>query len=423
MKTNIIVSIGIVVLTVGASARAVKPLEDYSFIRGVCYPGGWRNDRKTIERDLGYAKRLQLNSTRVWLSPVFYQRDPNGFIDRIRSYIRIAHGLGISTMPILFNGNSLNPQTLSPESWPRQEAYVEAVVKALKDEPGLLMWDIMNEPSWNDYYNQASEEQRPKRAAEIMAFLAHFTRYVKSLDPVNAVTIGHTFASDMEWCTDVDVFSFHDYHPTRAKVEESYILAETIAKKYNKPVLNSEMACVCRANPYDMALEICQRHKMGWYVFELMIQGGWSDVHGLVYPDGTVRDPSIIAAIYGWYRNRDLNTSIKENPNREGHVQKAIAQLQAALDTGSKAARGTRAGQGSPGRDSSAVSLDTDAVLEAAEYCANLLEASQMVPMHEPPTAKIQFWRSQRPDQRDQEAIRKFALELGRLLKQWCDML
>ncbi len=54
--------------------------------------------------------------------------------------------------------------------------------------------------------------------------------------------------------------------------------------------------------------------------------------------------------------------------------------------------------------------------MEAAEYCANLLEASQMVPMHEPPTAKIQYWRSQPPEQRDQAAIRKFALDLGRIL-------
>lgn len=414
MKKSVMVLAGMIVLALAVSAMATKPLSDYSFIRGVCYPGGWRGDPKIIERDLGYAKRLQLNSTRVWLSQGSYQRDPKGFIDSIRNYVRIAYSLGISTMPVLFNGNGLNPQTLPPESWAQQEPYVKAVVDALKDEPGLLMWDIMNEPSWNNYYNQATEEEKPKRVAEIKAFLAHFNKYVKSLDPVNATTIGHTFARDIEWCPDVDVFSFHDYLPTRQQVENSYLQAEEIAKKYNKPVLNSEMACVCRANPYDVALEICERHKMGWYVFELMISGGWSEVHGLVYPDGTVRDPSIIAAIYGWHRNRDLNTSIKENPNREGHVQKAIDQLKAALGPGSG---GGRRGRGP------VAPVNTDAVLEAAEYCANLLEAAQMVPMHEPPTAKIQFWRSQPPEQRDQAAIRKFALELGQKLKECCDML
>ena len=131
------------------------------------------------------------------------------------------------------------------------------------------------------------------------------------------------------------------------------------------------MACVCRANPYDMALEICERHKIGWYVFQLMISGGWADVHGLVYPDGTVRDPSIIAAIYGWQRKRDLTTSVKENPNREGHERKALDRLNTAL-TG-----------GSGGKSSS-----TEDILEAAEYCANLLEAAQMVPMRSPPAPR-----------------------------------
>ncbi len=415
MKRNVLLPTGAIVLAVAVSAMATKPLTDYGFIRGVCYPGGWRGDQKTIERDLGYAKRLQLNSTRVWLSQSSYQRDPNAFIASIRNYVRIAHSLGISTMPILFNGNSLNPQTLPPASWAGQEVYVRAVVEALKDEPGLLMWDLMNEPSWNDYINQAAEAEKPQRIDEIKAFLAHFTRQVKSLDPVNAITIGHTRAIELEWCTDVDVFSFHDYLETRARVEESYRQAEEIAKKYNKPVLNSEMACVCRANPYDMALEICERHKMGWYVFELMVAGGWSEVHGLVYPDGTVRDPSIIAAIYGWHRNRDLNTMIKENPNREGHVQKAIDLLKAALGPAGSGRRGRGAAAPTP--------ANTDAILEAAEYCANLLEAAQMVPMREPPTARIQFWRAQPPEQRDQAAIRKFALELGQKLKESCDVL
>jgi len=414
MKTNTLILTAIV-LMVALSALAEKPLADYSFIRGVCHGMG-QGDEATMRKELGYAQRLQLNSTRIWLNRGAYERDPEAYTGRLRSYVRIAHSLGISVMPILFNGNSLNPQTLPPESWPPQEAYVKAIVQTLKDEPGLLMWDLMNEPSWNDYHNQATEAEKPKRVAEISGFLKHFNQYVKSLDPTNATTIGHTFAKDIEWCADVDVFSFHDYSPTRAKVEENYVLAKEIAKKHNKPLINSEMACICRANPYDVALEAAERHKIGWYVFNLIVTpGGWGDVHGLVYPDGTIRDPSIIAAIYGWHRNRDLSTAVKENPNREGHVQRAIDQLKTALGPGSRG--GGRRGRGA------APPLNTDAVLEAAEYCANLLEAAQMVPMHEPPTAKIRQWRSQPADQRDQEAIRKFALELGQTLEKQCDML
>jgi hypothetical protein len=61
--------------------------------------------------------------------------------------------------------------------------------------------------------------------------------------------------------------------------------------------------------------------------------------------------------------------------------------------------------------------------LDAAECCANLLEAAQMVPMREPPTAKIMQWRSQVPEQRDAQIIRHFALDLGQTLEKQCGML
>lgn len=56
-------------------------------------------------------------------------------------YVRTSHRLGFSTMPILFNGNNLKPDTLGPAFRPRGDAYVKAVVDAIKDEPGLLAWD------------------------------------------------------------------------------------------------------------------------------------------------------------------------------------------------------------------------------------------------------------------------------------------
>ena len=38
-----------------------------------------------------------------------------------------------------------------------------------------------------------------------------------------------------------------------------------------------------------MVLEIAEQHKTGWYLFDLIIQGYWGEIHGLFYPDGTVR--------------------------------------------------------------------------------------------------------------------------------------
>ena len=75
----------------------------------------------------------------------------------------------------------------------------------------------------------------------------------------------------------MDVLSFRDYTATRVSVEEAYRTAEEIAKKYSKPILNTETACIARANPYDEVLQIAQEHHTGWYLFNLMIGGYWGE--------------------------------------------------------------------------------------------------------------------------------------------------
>jgi len=161
-----------------------EPLKDYSFIRGVCYPGGWSGDQKTIERDMGYAKRLQINSTRIWLSYRGFNQDPKGYVEKLRNYIRTAYSFGITTMPILFNGNNLNPETLTKEFRENTgDKYVKAIIDAVKDEEGLLMWDIMNEPSYCDYLLKSPPEEKQKRLDEVRNFVRYYCSFVKKVDP------------------------------------------------------------------------------------------------------------------------------------------------------------------------------------------------------------------------------------------------
>ena len=394
----------------------MKPHGDYSFIRGVCY--GWTGDQATIERDLGYAQRLQINSTRIWLRYSDYWRDPAGYIGKLRNYLRTAHSVGISTLPILWNGNMIDTSILEEDYWRTGEAYVADVVNALKDEEGLLMWDIMNEPSCNDYVRKATPEEKPEHEARIWRFVRHFCEHVKELDLQNAITVGNTVIGDTEPTVDlVDVISFHDYQQTRQRVESAYLLAEELSARYGKPLLNSELACLCRANPYDLALEICERHHVGWYLFELMVRGYWGEVHGIVYPDGTVRDPAIVAAILGFHRNRDVATRVRPNPNKEGHVYRALNLVEEALTDGNKVFQFHENTVFQHRKKS------TDDILEAAEYCANLLEGSEMVPMIDAPTARILAWRRQPEAERDREAIRAFTYDLAQLLKKYSQIL
>jgi len=386
---------------------AAKPT-DYSRIHGVCYLG-WRADEATVRQQLGWAKTIGINSTRIWLSG--YERDPKAFVGALTRYLEIADDMGVSVMPILFNGNGLNPKILEESYWQETgDDYVRVVVKALKDKPGLLCWDIMNEPTCNDYYNYAPEDEKDERAEKISGFVRHYCQLVKELAPNNDITVGVTTADFIESASPdlVDVISFHDYRETGARIHENYELAKAAGEKYGKQLINSETGCIGRSNPYDLALQVADEYNVGWYLFELMIGGYWGDIHGIFYQDGTIRDPAIVAACLGFYRNRDVETMIAEYPNKEGFADKAIKLVEEAFSEEKDSFRATRA--------------KTDDILEAAEWCANLLEAAQMVPMHDMPSAKIRAWRKMDPKDRNEKEIRQFAYNLVQILKENCEI-
>ena len=386
----------------------MKPLKDYSFINGVCHNS--RADSEQYLKEIGYAKSIGVNSFRTWLSPFSWERDRDAFINNTKKFISIAYENGITTMPILFNGNGLRPETLEPEWWERVgDPYVRDLVSSVKDEEGIIMWDIMNEPSCNDYYNKCTPEERAERWEKINAFLKHYCELVRELDPDNAITIGHTFPRDLEPSSEwVDVISFHDYLESTPRIEAAYALAEEVAAKYDKPLINSELSCIGRANPYELSIKIAREHKVGIYVFELMIRGYWGDIHGIFYPDGTVRDPSTVTAMMGIYRNYS-ETRIKPNPNKEGRAHEALRRLDRAMNDAAEVFRHKAS--------------SSDAILEALEWIINLLEGSEMVPMYDPPRVKLLYYRSLPEEQRDLNEIKDFAYEQAMILKKYCRIL
>ena len=172
----------------------MTPQSDYRFLRGVNYYP-FPTDEARLRRELAFGRRVHLNSIRVWLSFREWQRDPEGYVRRLVGSVRVAYDCGYTTMPILFNGNGENSASLPDEARPAMEDYVSAVVNALKDEPGLVMWDVMNEPLccwWID--GCANPGEKSGRIERVWELLRHFIPLVRALDPVNAVTVGYTTA-------------------------------------------------------------------------------------------------------------------------------------------------------------------------------------------------------------------------------------
>jgi len=385
----------------------MKLLNDYSHVRGVNHR--MVADPEILARDIGFMKRLGLNSTRIWMSMRFWNMDREGFCKNLKTYVHECWENGISTMPIFWNGNGLDKATYTEEEWVEIEEYVKACCDAVRDEEGVIMWDIINEPGCSDWIGEApTKEIKQSRLNEIWAFVERLCKVVKKYDSETPITIGHVITDyneiTGEW---VDILSFHDYLPTRKLIGEAYEWAHRQSLKFGKPMLQTETGCICRADPYDLELEFCNKYNMGWYLFNLLVTNrGWGDVHGLVYEDGTVRDPAAIAALFGFFRKRSAGR-VLANPNREGHAYKAIQAVEDVL-------MDKKAAQHRP------VARTTEDYLEAAEYCVNLLEGAEMVAMWDAPSAKIQEWRALPEEQRNKQEIKQFAYDMAMLLKEKC---
>lgn len=389
-------------LTSLRGAVAAKPEIDCSKIRGVCYFCG---DEEQARRELEYGKRVNLNATRFWTNQSQWEKRGDEYIQSIVKFVRVCYQNGYKCMPILFNGNGLNPATIEPEAYAKADEFATALIAALKDEPGLLMFDIMNEPLCCPYINAAPKEERAERTEKIWSFLRHEIELARKLAPDCLLTVGYTTAWEIEESTAkmLDVISFHDYSDTRETIGANFKLALEWGKKLDKQVVNSETGCIARANPYEMALQYCVENNVGWFAFELMIHGRCIDEHGIFYPDGTIRDAGTIAAMFGCYRNRDIKTVVPTNPNREGKVDQALNLLRDALKEYTSDAFDYRRS-------------DKTKLLRACEVGANLLEACELVPMSDLPTTHIEAFRND-PDA-DLWEIRKFAYQLAKRLEE-----
>ena len=124
-------------------------------------------DPKTIDKELGWAEAMGVNTLRVFLHDLLWQQDPEGFKKRLDQFLTICQKHKIRPMLVLFDscwdpypklGKQRDPQPgihnsgwlQSPgaaaltdvSQYPRLEAYVKGVIGAFKNDQRILLWDL-----------------------------------------------------------------------------------------------------------------------------------------------------------------------------------------------------------------------------------------------------------------------------------------
>lgn len=227
-------------------------------------------DPRTIDRELGLAQSLGMNTMRVFLHDLAYREDPQGFLRRLDEFLAIADRHKIRPMLVLFDAcwNPFPRAGRQPEPYPflhnsrwvqspgvdiltdssRWDAllgpYVRGVVGRFARDRRVLAWDVMNEP---DNINRTAyfafePLNKGDYSLGLMKRSWRWARAVGVTQPLTAAPWKGDYADTTrilpisKWMLEnSDVITFHSYDPLPRTQE-----LVTALRRYNRPIINTE---------------------------------------------------------------------------------------------------------------------------------------------------------------------------------------
>ena len=251
-------------------------------------------DPDTIDRELGWAADLGMNSIRLFLHHLL--PEVPGFWARLDEVLDIASAHGIATMAVLFDGcwnpvSSLGPQgeprprthnsmwLQSPGSeilsdaslWPSLRPYVDEVLGRYGSDPRVHCWDVFNEPNGPEVnYVEHRSPHKYRAATELLEQIFDWAQAADPDQPLTAALfVGVSGAAERGdrinrvMLTRSDVISFHSYLPRKRLLASIEHLSA-----YERPLLCTEWMGRPRSTP-DL-IEVFADSGVGCYTWGLV---------------------------------------------------------------------------------------------------------------------------------------------------------
>jgi hypothetical protein len=255
----------------------------------------WQSDTydpKTIDRELGWAEAIGMNTMRVFLHNLLWEQDAPGFQKRMDDFLTIAARHHIRPVFVLFDScwdpfPKLGPQrppipgvhnsgwVQAPGSlvladasqYPKLEQYVKGVVRAFADDQRILAWDLWNEPDNGNDSSYAKGD--PKDKNEIVAkLLPQVFQWARSAQPSQPLTSGvwHGDWNSLEKMPPVariqieqsDVISFHEY----GWPEQFEARVKTL-EQFHRPIICTEYMARNIGSTFDTILPLAKKYHVG----------------------------------------------------------------------------------------------------------------------------------------------------------------
>jgi Cellulase (glycosyl hydrolase family 5) len=246
-------------------------------------------DPQEIDKELGWAQSLGMNTMRVFLHDLLWQQDAEGFKRRIDSFLTIAARHHIRPLFVLFDScwdpfPKLGPQhppipgvhnsgwvqspgaaaLRDPAQYTRLKEYVQGVVGAFASDSRVLAWDLWNEPN-NGNGGAYGAVELPNKADLVLALLPQVFAWARSVNPSQPLTSG-VWAGD--WSSpeklsptervqleQSDVISFHNY-----SWPEDFERHVEWLENYHRPILCTEYMARPMGSTFDLILPVAKKH-------------------------------------------------------------------------------------------------------------------------------------------------------------------
>ncbi|WP_031526196.1 cellulase family glycosylhydrolase [Dyadobacter crusticola] len=249
-------------------------------------------DTATIDKELGWAEEIGMNTMRVYLHDLLFQEDSAGFVKRLDTFLDIAEKHKIKPMFVLFDscwdpfpklGKQRAPKpgvhnsgwVQSPglealkdsTQYPRLERYVKGTVTAFANDDRILAWDIWNEPD-NPNTSSYGKVELPNKVDYVLPLLEKSFAWARSVNPSQPLTAGvwngdwtsHETLKPIEkvMIDQSDIVTFHNY-------EDAADFEKRIKQlqQYGRPMICTEYMSRGNGSFFKGSLPVAKKYNVG----------------------------------------------------------------------------------------------------------------------------------------------------------------
>ena len=249
-------------------------------------------DPAQIDKELGWAEDIGMNTMRVFLHDLVWQENPQGFKQRIDQFLAIAARHHIKPLFVLFD-SCWDPQPklglqhppipgvhnsgwvqspgsaalTDPSQEPRLKSYVTGVVGAFANDSRVLGWDVWNEPS-NTNEGSYGKLEPAHKAQLVEALLPKVFQWAREAHPSQPLTSGvwdidFSHGADLTHMQHIqldksDVITFHNYSRPEPFEEEILFL-----QRFHRPLICTEYMARGAGSTFDTTLPLARKYKVG----------------------------------------------------------------------------------------------------------------------------------------------------------------